>query len=106
VTVVYELQHTNAVHATNALRPFFGQTGGQGPLSLTLGNIGNEAAIVLSGPQDVVASALRLVQAADVATPTGIGGQLDDRIEAIFKQNEELRARIAALEQLVREKGR
>jgi hypothetical protein len=104
VTVVYELQHSNALIATNALRPFFGQSGGQAPMSLMLGNIGNEAAIVFSGPQDVVASALRLVQAADVPTPSGNGGQLDARIEAMFKQNEELRARMAALEQLVRQK--
>lgn len=99
VTVVYTLQHTNAMIATNALRPFFAGNGGSGGQSLVLGNLGNSAAIVLTGPQDQVASALTLLQRGDVAESPEAVPELAARVEALAKQNEALQRRLAELEQ-------
>jgi hypothetical protein len=98
VTVVHALQHTNAMNASNALRPFFASYGNQ-TVPLNLGHVGNTASFVLTGPQDVVASALQLLQAADVpAQPeTQTGG--DVRVDALMKQVEQLQKRLAALEE-------
>jgi hypothetical protein len=83
VSVVLELQHTNAAIATNALRPFFASNGNGQPGQLTLGNFGNSAAIVIAGMQDQVAHAVRLVRSGDVK-----GG----------KEYEDMYARFAAIE--------
>jgi hypothetical protein len=66
VTVVLKLEHTNANVATNSLRPFFASAGGQGS-GLVIGNLGNNTAMLLSGMQDQVAQAIRIVRAGDVA---------------------------------------
>jgi hypothetical protein len=99
VTVVYTLQHTNAMIATNALRPFFSSNSGNGSPVLVLGNLGNSAAIVLTGPQDQVASALTLLQRGDVAETPEAVPELAARVEALAKQNEALQRRLAELEQ-------
>jgi len=67
VTTTVPLQHVNAVIATNALRPFFASTGAPtGAGSLTLGNVGNNSSMLLSGMQDQVAQAVRLLRTVDV----------------------------------------
>ncbi|HEX5050138.1 MAG TPA: hypothetical protein VFZ65_00070 [Planctomycetota bacterium] len=99
VTVVYRPQHIDATVATNALRPFFANSGTQGVASLMIGNVGNSSSLIVSGPQDMVASALRVVQAADVAAPAQGNTDLEARVDALGKQNEQLLRRIAALEQ-------
>jgi hypothetical protein len=100
VTVVCTLEHVNATIATNALRPFFASAGGPpGIATLTLGNVGTAASIVLNGPQDMVASALLVLRAADVPQPPDARPELDARISGLARQNEQLQQRIAALEE-------
>jgi type II secretory pathway component GspD/PulD (secretin) len=102
VTVVVRLEHTNATVATNALRPFFANSGGgQSSLGINLGNVGNATSLVLNGPQDLVASALQMLQAADVPQPPEARGELTLRLDALMKQNEQLQARLAVLEEKV-----
>jgi len=90
-TTVLELKHTNAVVAVNALRPFFASTGGQGTSSLTLGSTGGTSAIVISGLQDQIATAIGLVRAADVPDQPEVQKDVGDRLDAIER-------RLAALE--------
>ena len=100
VTVVQELEHTNATIATNALRPFFATSGGQqGVASLTLGNVGTATSMVLTGPQDLVASALQMLKAADVPQPPEVRPELTARLDALASQNAQLLQRVAALEE-------
>lgn len=99
VTVVVELRHTNATIANNALRPFFAMAGSNNGVPLNIGNVGNATSLLLSGPQDVVASALQLVQAADVPQPPETRPDLMQRLEALARQNEQLAQRVAALEE-------
>lgn len=86
VVTTVQLRHINAVIATNALRPFF-SSGNQPPGSLTIGNVGNQASIVLLGFADQVAAAIRLLRECD-------------RPEAEPKPD--LEQRLAILEQQVR----
>ena len=65
VTVVLKLEHTNANIATNALRPFFFSNGSPAG-AMTIGNVGNNTAMLISGMQDQVAQAIRIVRAGDV----------------------------------------
>lgn len=90
VTTVLELQHTNAVIATNALRPFLASSG-PGQSLLTIGNFGNTRAIVISGLQDQVATAIGLVRSGDVPDPMNTVPGVTERLEAIER-------RLAALE--------
>jgi type II secretory pathway component GspD/PulD (secretin) len=69
VTVTVPLQHINATIATNALRPFFASSGAPSGGSLTIGNVGNNSSMLLSGYQDQVAQAIRLVRECDVPGP-------------------------------------
>lgn len=99
VTVVVELRHTNASFATNALRPFFASTGSANSATINLGTIGNTTSLLLSGPQDVVATALQLVQTADVPQPPDARPEITQRLDALQRQNEQLAQRLAALEE-------
>ena len=106
VLVVCKLDHTNAMAANNALRPFFAQSGGsQGVGDLVIGNFGNERALVLSGPQDLVANAIRLVQAADVPMPDIVPPEIEQRLDALAGENRTLRERVLALEKKVAKSG-
>jgi hypothetical protein len=100
VTVVTTLKHVNATIATNALRPFFASVNqNQSALALSLGNVGNASAMLISGPQDAVAYALRLLQAVDVPQPPEQQKtELEARFEALQRQHEALLQRVAALE--------
>ncbi|MBL8755990.1 MAG: hypothetical protein JNK15_22030 [Planctomycetes bacterium] len=88
VTVTVALQHINATIATNALRPFFASTGGPGP-SLTIGNVGNNSAMLISGFQDQVVQAIRLVRECDIPPPKlapsteELLGDLMNRVKAL-----------------------
>ncbi|MEO6597335.1 MAG: hypothetical protein ABIP94_21540 [Planctomycetota bacterium] len=97
VTVVMALEHTNAMIATNALRPFFAQTGvSAGGASLTLGNVGNNSSILLSGMQDQVAAAIRLVKTCDVAPPAEQApASLADRVEATERRLDAIEKKLA-----------
>lgn len=103
VTTVVPLQHINATIATNALRPFFASLGGASS-GLTMGNVGNNAAIVVSGPQNAVAGAIALLRTADVAPKEPVPGlaeqvtALAKQVAALSKQVEALNARLAELE--------
>lgn len=98
VTVVAPLQHTNATIATNALRPFFASTGGALGASLTLGNVGNNSAMVICGPQNSVVAALDMLRTVDVpaegAAAPGLGARLDKLTQTV----EQLGKRVDALE--------
>jgi len=104
VTVVYKLEHTNSNVASNALRPFFANNGNSNSAMLNLGNAGNSTSLVLSGPQDQVANALQVLAAADVPQPPDLRSDVDARIDALAKQNEQLLKRITALEEKVGKK--
>lgn len=102
VSTVLPLKHVNATIATNALRPFFASTGMAGTSSLTLGNVGNSTGLLLSGMQDQVAQAIRLVRACDVPpSPEQLERQVStaDRIE-------QLERRVKALEEKLGEAGK
>jgi general secretion pathway protein D len=61
------LKNINATIATNALRPFFASTGSpQGGGSLTLGNVGNNTAMLLQGFGPQVYAAVELLKLVDV----------------------------------------
>ncbi|MCB9887074.1 MAG: hypothetical protein H6838_16400 [Planctomycetes bacterium] len=61
------LKNINATIATNALRPFFAATGaGQGSGGLTLGNVGNNSAMLLQGYGPQVYAASELLKLVDV----------------------------------------
>jgi hypothetical protein len=94
VVTVVPLKHVNGTIATNALRPFFASTGAaQGGGSLTLGNVGNNSSILLSGLQDQVANAIRMLQIADIPGAPEVAGAAE-RMEALSQ-------RVAALEQKI-----
>lgn len=89
VTVAMPLRHLNATYATNALRPYYQGTGTH-TSTLVLGNVGSSSTILMCGPQDTVANAVAVLQAAD-----------DDQGEAASEQNtllERLAKRVAELE--------
>ncbi len=91
VTVSLPLQHINATVATNALRPFFASTGAPtGSASLTIGNVGNNSTLLISGFQDQVAQAIRIVRECDTP-PTKIAPSIEELIGS-------LQARLKALE--------
>lgn len=99
VTVVCNLKHTNAQLANNALRPFFaGYGGNQGIYGLQIGNIGNSACLILSGPQFIVANALKLLQEADVPSVTS-PHELEVKVSELAKANKALLERLELLEQ-------
>ncbi|HEU4419474.1 MAG TPA: hypothetical protein VFT55_11090 [Planctomycetota bacterium] len=100
VSVVYTLKHTRADMASNALRPFF-TASGNWVGSLNLGNVGNQTSIVLSGPQDLVASGLLLLQTADVPQPPEAKTDPTVRLDALAQQHEQVLQRVAALEEKV-----
>lgn len=100
VSVVYTLKHTRADVANNALRPFFAASGNSVG-SLNLGNVGNQTSILLSGPQDLVANALLLLQSADVPQPPEAKTDLTVRLDALAQQHEQVLQRVAALEEKV-----
>ncbi|HEX6812447.1 MAG TPA: hypothetical protein VF384_12540 [Planctomycetota bacterium] len=97
VTVVKELQHTNAQYAVNSLRPFFASNGSNQQI-LIIGNAGNTTSVLLNGPQDMVATALQLLQNADLPQPPDARPELTQRLDSLARQNEQLTQRIAALE--------
>ncbi len=99
VSVVHNLQHTHAAHAANALRPFFSQMGPNNVQQLALGNVGNSTAMLLTGPQDLVAVALHMLTRADVPQPEGQRAELEQRVDQLARQVEALVQRLAALDE-------
>lgn len=95
VTVAFNLKHTNANIASNALRPFFARNSNQP--SLSIGSVGNNTTLLLCGPQDTVAGALALLQIADVAQSEAVTEQ-QARIEQLSKQVAELAQRLAMVD--------
>ena len=95
VLVAMNLEHINAIIATNALRPFFAMGSQQSPL--ILGSPGTSATILLSGPQDAVASAILVLQTADVVQ-ADVNTELQTRTEQLAKQAADLAARLEQLE--------
>lgn len=95
VTVAMPLEHINATIATNALRPFFASAGAMPHGSLTIGNVGNNKSLLISGMQDQVVQAIRLVKKCDQpGSYEGQGMPLPD-MDRVGK----LEARVKALEE-------
>ena len=66
ILTTVELAHVNAPQATNALRPFFAQTGGAaGGQGVLIGNVGNPHFIVLQGFGPQVNAASKLLKLVD-----------------------------------------
>ncbi len=107
VTVACATKHINAAIANNALRPFFAQSGGQGAGNLIIGNVGNENSLLLSGPQNMVAAALQLLEAADLPPrePPPPSGEVQQRLQKLEQDNAQLFQRLQALEQYLRRQG-
>ncbi len=98
ITTVHPLAHTNAQIATNALRPFFAQVGmPQNGGGLTFGNVGNDTAILINGPQHMVAAAIDVLRTADVPS-TEREPALAARVAELGKQLESLTARLGSVE--------
>lgn len=105
VTSVVQLQHTNAVVATNALRPFLASTGGPGATnSITLGTTGNNTGILLSGMQDQVANAIRLLRTVDVPPPKELDTSLAQKVEMLQERVAKLEQALAKLTEKAAEK--
>lgn len=67
ILTTVSLTHINATVANNALRPFFASTGSpQGGGGVTLGNVGNNTAMLLQGYGPQVYAAVNLLQLVDV----------------------------------------
>ena len=94
VITVFELKHINATIATNALRPFFASVNSAGS-QLTLGNVGNNSAMLMLGMQDQVAQAIRLMQRCDAPVPQGQLLEAESMLDKIAR----LEQRLQALEQ-------
>jgi hypothetical protein len=94
VLTTVELQHINAPVAVNALRPFFGQAGSSGT-SLQLGNVGNNAALLLQGFADQVAAAIRLLRECDKPPPPNQAPELVTRIQQLEQQIQSLQQQLA-----------
>ncbi len=61
-----QLKHINATIVNNALRPFFASTGSpQGGGGVTIGNVGNQTAMLLQGYGPQVYAAVKLLDLAD-----------------------------------------
>lgn len=102
VSTVVLLKHINAQLANNALRPFFASSGPSNSSgALLIGNLGNKTSILVSGPQFMVASAVKLLLEADVPE-TELPTLIEKRFEELAQQNRALRHRIEVLEQQVR----
>ena len=68
ILTTVQLKHINANVANNAMRPFFASTGGQpGSGGVTMGNVGNNSAILLHGYGPQVYAAVELLKLVDVA---------------------------------------
>lgn len=95
VTVAVPLHHINAVVATNALRPFFASAGAaMSTANLSVGSVGNTSSILLSGMQDQVAQAIRLVRECDVP-PRKLEPDLEERLAALERRLQALEERLA-----------
>jgi hypothetical protein len=107
VMTTVPLKHMNATIATNALRPFFANSGGGSNMTqLMLGNVGNTEAMLLAGFTDQVCGALRMLRACD-QPPTqppdpmmmGPGGQ--NAFAALQAQVKALQDQVAELQKAV-----
>ncbi len=104
VTVVYNLEHTNAQMAHNALRPFFARRG-NGNGNLQVGNFGNRIGIILSGPQFMVATAVEMLMQADVPSPDS-PHILEAQVQDLTEENASLAKRLAALEEKIAKRSK
>ncbi len=102
VVTLMPLQHINAIHANNALRPFFA-SGGQRS-QIIIGNMGSEDSLLIAGSQSQVANAIRLVQRADAAAgeerskdrqaeTSAVIDRLEKRIRQLEKELDALRSK-------------
>lgn len=91
VLTTVPLQHINATVATNALRPFFATTNA-GPGGITIGNVGNNTSLLLMGPQDQVAGAIRLVRACDAPPPKEEVAQAERLLDHLQRLESRLKA--------------
>jgi hypothetical protein len=98
VTVVHQLQHTSAASAANSLRSFFA-SGNPQPTLLAIGTAGHPMAVLLAGPQDQVANAVRLLQAVDQPVGPESAVLQEQSLQQLHRQLDEVRKRIAALEE-------
>lgn len=102
VSTVVTLEHVNAVIAVNSLRPFFASSGGPSS-SLTLGTAGGQSSLIVTGMQDQVANALRLIAECDKPpspnTPD-LNGQpmAEPMVKRLTERIDALEKRILALE--------
>ena len=106
------LKNINATIATNALRPFYASTGGaQGGAQLTLGNVGNNTAMLLQGFGPQVYAAVKLLELVDVPTEqpnlvvqvVQLEHQAPEELEPILTEVLESRSRIR--QQVLQEQG-
>lgn len=97
VMTVMQLQNVNAMHATNALRPFFASSQSNHS-QITIGNAGNGKAMLISGLQDQVANAIRVVQQADVQHDDEHAQTVEARVATLQERVSRLEKALARLE--------
>jgi hypothetical protein len=106
------LKHINATIATNALRPFYASTGGTaGGAQLTLGNVGNNTAMLLQGYGPQVYAAVKLLELVDVPVEQPnltvqvqvLENQAPEELEPILTEVLESRSKIR--QQVLQEQG-
>lgn len=96
------LKHINAPVATNSLRPFFASTGTTGGGSPTLGNVGNNTAMLVQGFGPQVYAAVELLKLVDipldqpnlVVQVVGLEEQAPEELEPILTDVLESRQKI------------
>jgi hypothetical protein len=89
------LKHVNGVIVTNALRPFFAAVGpAPGGGSLTFGSLGAANSMLVSGMQDKVAQAIKVIREVDQPPSPPVDNVPIDA----GKRIEELERRIKILE--------
>lgn len=69
VLTTVDLEHINATVATNALRPFFAQSGGTTGFQLQIGNAGSPQSMLLQGFGPQVYAAYRVIKLVDQPIP-------------------------------------
>ncbi|MDA7494607.1 hypothetical protein N8467_00915 [bacterium] len=96
VTTVVALKHIHAMHASNALRPFYARSG-RGSTSLQIGNAASNSTLIIDGMQDEVARAIRTIQRCDVEQTSS------EESEDLYSRLRDFAKRIKALEKKLRD---
>jgi hypothetical protein len=102
VLTTLPFKHIDAARASQQLRPFFSSGGGRN--SLSFGNAGNSASLIIQGYAGQVASAIRLLREIDVPAqmdlPKPYYQKVQDLSRVVTRQANSIKAMEARVAQL------